>query len=94
MNVGARETLVPNVIIPLMAMTQDQETAFVRYTFENFDFQGEYIPIDLERRGFPLDKLDDVKYHNYAYARNMKLIWRKLRIMFLELSQTGGKRTA
>ena len=121
LNAGARETLVPHVILPLMGMSEEQGKAFVRYAFETFDFQGEYIPTDLERRGFPLNKLGDLrcncekvcgaefqgdctegcgkechqtcdpKFHNYAYARNMKLMWDTLRGYVKAFLAYGGE---
>ncbi|RPB23392.1 Lipoxygenase [Terfezia boudieri ATCC MYA-4762] len=81
LNKAARDTLVPSVITKIAGVRSKDVYTYIRYVFENFDFVGGYIPNDLEARGFPLDKLDDPKgkFHNYAYARNMKLMWMKLR---------------
>lgn len=41
----------------------------------NFDFTGRYIPNDLKNRGFDPAALDDKKFHNYLYARNISKCW-------------------
>ncbi|OCL10528.1 Lipoxygenase [Glonium stellatum] len=109
LNASARDTLVPQVIIPISGVSLKQGEELIRYTYENFNFTDKYIPNDLEKRGFPLSKLGDWrcscskkcstlpgekcqaqcgdechqlcdrKFHNYAYARNMKIMWAALR---------------
>ena len=81
LNKAARDTLVPSVVTKIAGVRSKDVYTYIGYVFENFDFVGGYIPNDLEARGFPLDKLDDPKgkFHNYAYARNMKLMWEVLR---------------
>lgn len=81
LNKAARDTLVPSVVTKLAGVRSKDVYTYINYVYQNFDFVGGYIPNDLESRGFPLDQLDDPKgrFHNYAYARNMKLMWEKLR---------------
>ena len=79
LNAGARETLVPSIILPLTGFELDQGYAFLAYAYEKFNFQGKYVPTDLKDRGFPPDDLDSPRYRNYAYARNMVLIWKTIR---------------
>ncbi|KAH6892615.1 lipoxygenase [Thelonectria olida] len=77
LNAAARSTLVPQVIKDLVGLKPDYLYKFVRYEFEKFDFVGSYIPNDLKKRGFPntAQGLSDKKYKNYAYAKNMVLMW-------------------
>ncbi|KAF8426064.1 lipoxygenase [Tirmania nivea] len=81
LNKAARDTLVPSVITKIAGVSSKEIYTYIKYVFENFDFVGGYIPNDLKSRGFPLDELSDPKgrFHNYAYARNMNLMWQKLR---------------
>lgn len=50
-----------------------------RNIYKNYDFVGRYVPNDLERRGFPVKQLNDVMFHNCAYARGISLFWSTLR---------------
>jgi hypothetical protein len=60
LNASARQTLVPSVVIPIIGASAQEATNFINYSYNSFDFVGNYIPADLERRGFPLDKLGDL----------------------------------
>lgn len=60
LNASARSILVPYVVIPIIGATEKQCKSFVNYSYDHFDFQGKYIPTDLEHRGFPLEKLGDL----------------------------------
>lgn len=60
-------------------MQNDQPYNFTMHAFKNFDFQGKYIPNDLPARGFPISELKDPKFRNYAYAKNMVLMWEAIR---------------
>jgi hypothetical protein len=76
----ARSILIPKVIMPLSAFTEAQIVSFVNGEYENFNWTGKYIPNDLETRGFPIAELDsNPKYHNYAYGREINLMWNTLR---------------
>ncbi|KAJ8515607.1 hypothetical protein ONZ45_g7012 [Pleurotus djamor] len=79
LNELARQVLVPEVIIPISGLQSPHITQFVRNEFTNFDWKGKYIPNDLQNRGFPIDQLNDKKFHNYAYARDMIEMWNTLR---------------
>ncbi|KAK2466546.1 hypothetical protein APHAL10511_001408 [Amanita phalloides] len=75
LNKSARETLVPKIIIPMTGFTATQTYAFLMKSYDKFDWTNLYIPNDLRRRGFPMEDLDKVKYHNYAYARDIARMW-------------------
>ncbi|TGO70698.1 hypothetical protein BELL_0682g00050 [Botrytis elliptica] len=79
LNAAARASLIPQVIVHINGLPSKGSLQMVRSQYETFDFVGGYIPHDLAARGFPLAELDAPKFHNYAYARNMKHIWYTLR---------------
>lgn len=79
LNEAARATLVPEVIFELVGIASAQTLNFINHAYKSFDFVGGYVPNDLPSRGFPLDELDTEKFKNYAYARNMTLMWNVLR---------------
>ena len=78
-NAGARSTLVPGIVLELVGVDAPKLFNFVNHAFDTFDFVGQYVPKDLASRGFPLSELDSEKFRNYAYARNMILVWKVLR---------------
>lgn len=91
LNAAARASLVPQVIADIIGFSPDQAFSFIRHAFDNFDFVGNYVPHDLERRGFPATEqgLNDPRYKNYPYAKNMLTLWEALRTYvksMLELS--------
>lgn len=79
LNAAARASLIPNVVLELVGLENVQAFKFISHAFKTFDFVGQYVPNDLASRGFPTDKLDEGRFKNYAYARNMKLMWDVLR---------------
>ena len=79
LNAAARSTLVPSVIFDLVGFHGDQSYDFIRYAFDRFDFKGRYVPNDLRARGFPPEELDSPKFKNYAYGRNIILMWQAIR---------------
>lgn len=79
LNAAARATLIPKVVLQLVSLENSQALKFISHAFKNFDFVGQYVPNDLASRGFPTEKLDEGRFKNYAYARNMKLMWDVLR---------------
>lgn len=79
LNAAARASLIPNVVLQLVGLDNAQAFKFISHAFTNFDFVGQYVPNDLASRGFPSEKLDEGRFKNYAYARNMKLMWDVLR---------------
>lgn len=85
LNAAARSVLVPWVVAPLMGMPDAHAYQFLRWEYEHYDFQGSYVPEDLRRRGFPPEKLDEDKYHNYAWARCIHSMWYKIRAYVKEM---------
>ncbi|KAF9491738.1 Lipoxygenase [Pleurotus eryngii] len=80
LNALARSVLIPDVIVPIAGFSAPRIIQFVGHAFTNFDWKALYVPTDLESRGLPLDRLDDEKFHNYAYAKkNIKDMWTTLR---------------
>ncbi|KAJ3828144.1 lipoxygenase [Lentinula raphanica] len=79
LNKAARETLVPKIIIGMTGLSASQTYMFLKSAYDDFDWTGLYIPNDLKKRGFPLENLDDPKYHNYGYARNISQMWNIIR---------------
>ncbi|KAJ3981023.1 lipoxygenase [Lentinula detonsa] len=79
LNKAARETLVPKIIIGMTGLSASQTYAFLKAEYNKFDWKGLYIPNDLKRRGFPIENLDEPKYHNYGYARNIARMWNIIR---------------
>ena len=95
LNAAARSALVPQVVVKLVGMTEEQTYAFIRATYEDFDWKSLYIPNDLNRRGFPENRLyDDPKYHNYAYGKDMILLWRSLKKFVLAILKIDYKSDA
>lgn len=81
LNAAARASLVPQVIADIIGFSPDQAFAFLRHAFDNFDFVGNYVPNDLEKRGFASTEegLKNPRYKNYPYAKNMLSLWGSLR---------------
>lgn len=85
-NAGARATLVPTIIFDLIGMSDEQPYNFIKYHYAKFDWTKRYIPADLESRGFPPKDLESKpKYKNYAYGRNMILMWDCIRAFVEEM---------
>ena len=79
-NAGARSSLVPNIITKIVGITESQLYLFIQDAYKRFDWTGQYVPTDLEKRGFPPDELaNNRQFHNYTYGRNMILMWQVLR---------------
>ena len=79
LNAAARDTLVPHVIFDIVGFTNDQCYNFVRHAYDHFDFKARYVPNDLQTRGFPIEELDSPKFKNYAFGRNIILLWKAIR---------------
>ncbi|TEB17475.1 Lipoxygenase [Coprinellus micaceus] len=79
LNYLARATLVPKFIEGVAPLELPHIMNFIKQSYMNFDFVGRYAPTDLKDRGFDPSKLDDKKFHNYLYARNISKIWVVLR---------------
>lgn len=80
LNAAARSILVPNVISKIAGLEQSQVYDFINYAYVTFDWTANFIPNDLERRGFPITEVskDSGKYQKYMYARNMLDMWNGL----------------
>lgn len=94
LNAAARATLVPSVIIPIVGFSASQTYDFIQKAYHNFDWQANYVPADLERRGFPVKDLQDqnnVKFHNYAYGKQALLMWQVLRKFVASFLANGGQ---
>ena len=79
LNAAARATLVPSVVFELVGFHGNQAYDFIRHAFDRFDFKGRYVPNDLKARGFPIEELDSPRFKNYAFGRNMILMWNAIR---------------
>ncbi|KAF9534645.1 lipoxygenase [Crepidotus variabilis] len=79
LNALARQLLVPVYINDITPVQLADIQAFCVNAYKTFDFVDSYVPNDLEKRGFPVCHLDDKKYHNYAYARDIAKSWFVLR---------------
>ena len=89
LNASARSALVPQVIVKLVGFTETQLYAFINDAYKRFDWTALYIPSDLENRGFPTDKLNSTKFHNYVYGKNISLLWQVLRTFVSAVLATG-----
>ncbi|TGO18605.1 hypothetical protein BPAE_0375g00030 [Botrytis paeoniae] len=78
LNAAACETLVPQVVTRINGFTEQQTYDFLLSSYKNFNWTGNYVPTSLITRGFPLLALNDKKdrrFHNYAYGKNMAILW-------------------
>lgn len=85
---------MPSVIIPIVGFSGSQTYDFIQKAYHNFDWQANYVPADLERRGFPVKDLLDqnnVKFHNYAYGKQVLLMWQVLRKFVASFLANGGQ---
>lgn len=99
LNASARSTLVPYVIKDIVGMDLNAVYSLIRYEFDHYDFVGSYVPNDLKRRGFPHTPhgLEDDRYKNYAYAKDIILMWEVLRkfvVSTLQLSYSSDEQVA
>ncbi|EFX02092.1 arachidonate 15-lipoxygenase precursor [Grosmannia clavigera kw1407] len=82
LNAAARSMLVPQVVLNLVGISLDGLYNYINYEYSNFDYEQNYVPNDLKRRGFPTDTKElnsNPKYKNYAYGKNILLMWNVLR---------------
>jgi hypothetical protein len=79
LNAAARSTLVPSIIIAVSGFTLDQGKSLIQQAYRTFDFQGKYVPCDLNNRGFPVEELGSKRFRNCTYARNIYIMWQTLR---------------
>lgn len=81
LNAAGRTGLIPDVFFDVVGTSPEQASRYIRHAYEHFDFVANYVPNQLKARGFPADAagLDDARYRNYPYAKNMILMWTVLR---------------
>ncbi|KAH6901515.1 lipoxygenase [Coprinopsis sp. MPI-PUGE-AT-0042] len=79
LNLLARQMLVPVFIMNVAPLQLPQILSFINKSYTDFDFVGRYAYNDLKNRGFDTSKLDEPKFHNYLYARNITKCWDVLR---------------
>ncbi|APA14441.1 hypothetical protein SS1G_06332 [Sclerotinia sclerotiorum 1980 UF-70] len=78
LNAAARDTLVPQLISKINGFTERQTYDYLLSSYRNFNWTGNYAPTSLITRGFPLSSLNDKsdrRFHNYAYGKNMAILW-------------------
>ncbi|QRW14200.1 lipoxygenase [Ceratobasidium sp. AG-Ba] len=94
LNREARGRLVPEVITALAGVKKDDLSKLLNHAYASFDWSRLLVPKDLESRGFPVADLEkSPKFHNYAYARNIALMWTAIRSFVSEIlrpSYPGG----
>ncbi|KAK6524667.1 hypothetical protein TWF281_011569 [Arthrobotrys megalospora] len=79
LNQAARETLVPKIILNIAGMDKKHMSNYLKSEYYTFHWEDLYVPNDLERRGFPLSQLNDDKFRNYPYGKNMVAMWFSIR---------------
>ena len=98
LNHAARTALVPHVVVPISGASNEGVYSFIRHAYSAFDWTSLNIPVDLARRGFPIADLNNSpKYHNYAYGRDILLMWQVLRkfvLSVLKLAYTSDEDVA
>ncbi len=65
-------------MVKINGFSKAQTYSFILDSYKRFNWTAHYIPNDLKRRGFPISQLDDHRFHNYAWARNMVPMWEVL----------------
>lgn len=91
LNAAARKTLMPDIILDLIGCSAEEAHNMIIYEYENFNWVGNYVPNDLKRRGFPASELNDKKFHNYSYGRNIYKLWFIIRQFVAEMLAASGK---
>ncbi|KAL2068635.1 hypothetical protein VTL71DRAFT_14972 [Oculimacula yallundae] len=94
LNASARQVLVPKVVVEINGFSKAQTYAFLLDAYKRFNWIDRYIPADLERRGFSPTEMDDKKFHNYAWARNMMPMWNTLYTFVISVLSTVYKTDA
>ena len=85
LNAAARATLVPDIVLKSIGFESQQAYRFLQHAYNTFDFQAQYVPVDLRHRGFNPKFLNNNKYHNYAYARCIHSMWCKIRSYVVDM---------
>ncbi|QSZ31504.1 hypothetical protein DSL72_001071 [Monilinia vaccinii-corymbosi] len=77
-NAAARATLVPELVNKINGFSEEQNYQYILSSYKHFNWTGNYVPTSLITRGFPLSSLNDNRdrrFHNYAYGKNMSIMW-------------------
>lgn len=90
LNAGARSALVPSAINRVIGIEPDQTYAFIRDAYKRFNWTENYVPRDLERRGFKNIMQND-RFHNYAYGKTIILMWLALHKFVSAFLHNGGE---
>lgn len=59
-------------------LSTSQTHSFILDAYRRFNFTARYVPTDLSRRGFPStpsDLASNPQFHNYAWAKNISMLW-------------------
>ncbi|EEU36715.1 uncharacterized protein NECHADRAFT_51785 [Fusarium vanettenii 77-13-4] len=102
LNSAARTLLVPAVIARISGFgptwnpvdpdkSKYRTFKLVDYSYKNFNFVDKYIPNDLKKRGFNIEKEKYEKYRNYPYAYDMYLLWGVIREFVQSVLETKYK---
>ncbi|CCX08811.1 Similar to Oleic acid lipoxygenase; acc. no. Q8RNT4 [Pyronema omphalodes CBS 100304] len=79
LNQAAREILLPKIIFDIVGFSTEKCKAFINYSYNNFNWQEQHAPEDLKKRGFEPSALNDDKFRNYAYAKNIHPMWKMIK---------------
>lgn len=86
LNFAARQLLVPGVIARISGLgpssvdvAGSRVMSLLRWSYKNFNFQDKYVPNDLKKRGFDLERETGNKYCNYPYATDIYYLWEVIR---------------
>ncbi|CAM0137308.1 unnamed protein product [Umbelopsis sp. WA50703] len=98
LNAAARSALVPEVIAKIVGYSESQVYAYINDAYyKRFHWQNLYVPNDLKARGFPIGELDQPRFRNYAYGKNVSLMWDAIRTFVssvIEIHYTDDKAVA
>jgi hypothetical protein len=90
LNAGARSALVPNAINRVIGIEPNQTYAFICDAYKRFNWTENYVPRDLERRGFR-DIMQNDRFNNYAYGKTIIHMWLALHKFVSAFLHNGGK---
>ncbi len=71
LNAAARDIIGPSIVFDLIGLKGDQPYQLIEYAFNNFHFADCCIPINLSKRGSPIEELETDKFKNYPYTKKL-----------------------
>ncbi len=92
LNAAARDTLVPKITFELMGLGGSQPKEFLKNAFAHFDFVANYVPQELDSRGFPQNELSSPRLNNYPYGQNISKMWYTIRKFVSAMIQNSDKK--